>query len=105
MQYGDESSQCDLISQWKSFCPYYPYKTLCCICAAVSAARMQVAHTCCIWVHACSTWAGRHKLVLRAPRFSAYVQHTSACMWICVTWMQHARIWPKDASSMCAAFL
>jgi len=57
------------------------------------------------WVHACSMWVGRHKLVLRAPRFSGYVQHTSARMRICVTWMQHARIWPKDASSMCAAFL
>ena len=55
----------------KLFCPY---KTLCCICAAVSAAHMQVAHMqvahmCCIWGHACSTWAGRHKLVLCAPRF------------------------------------
>jgi len=104
-------------------CTHNPYKNLwlqyaCCVCAAVRAAHMQVAHMCCIWAHACSLWAGRHKLVLCAPRFSAYVQHTSAgmwicvtwmqhtsaCMWICVTWMQHARIWPKDASSMCAAF-
>jgi len=41
-------------------------------------------------LHICGAYeymhaACEHKLVLRAPRFSAYVQHTSACMWICVT--------------------
>jgi len=101
----------------KHLCTWYnPYKNLwlqyaCCSMHAAYVLLL-VLHTCRLhicaayaWVHARSMWVGRHKLVLCAPRFSVYVQHTSACMWICVTWMQHARIWQKDVSSMCAAFL
>ena len=72
-----------------------------------------VLHTCRLHIILCAAYEyinaackqEGNKLVLHAPRFSAYGQHTSACLWMCVTWMQHARIWPKDMSSMCAALL
>ena len=40
-------------------------------------------HICAAYEYMHAAW--EHKLVLHAPRFSAYVQHTSACMWICLT--------------------